>query len=128
MAAVCLVFGALFVLMAAIEFDDRRILTSRGLEAAGKVVAKTGGRSRYIKVSYETREGNAVTAETEYFKEPVSVGDTITIRYDPDDPELIQHTRWDFSIGVIAFLAAMGAAFVAIGIYSLWRGPPSWLV
>ena len=114
--------------MAAIELDDNRILTSRGVQTDGEVIARARGRARRITVQYETLQGVEVTAETEYFREPVSVGDTIEIRYDPDDPELIQHEQWDFSRWTVALLGAMGTTFVALGTYTLWRGPPRWLI
>lgn len=113
--------------MAGIQLDDRRILSSRGVQTDGEVIARTRGRASRITVRYETKQGVEVTAETEYFREPVSVGDTIAIVYDPDDPELLRDERWDFSGGMVALLAALGPAFVALGIYTLWRGPPRWL-
>jgi hypothetical protein len=129
-AIACLGFGLGFLIAGAVQALDLHALASRGEVTRAVVLEKHGGKSASITVSFRTRTGQSVRGETTNFKEPVTVGGSLDVVYDPQDPATFQDHRWGTGVssyGITWFLMGAGVAFLVCFVIILRRGTPEWL-
>jgi hypothetical protein len=117
--------GVLLLLWAAYLYLDTRAWLRRSVEAKGSVVEmvrlrdrETGEVSFAPLVRFQTADGKTVEFQSTWRSNPpaYSAGQSVTVLYDPGEPNSAAVAGL-FSIwGVSIILAVIGAAFAAIGI------------
>jgi hypothetical protein len=117
--------GLLLLAWAAYKYLDTRAWLRRSVEAPGSVIEmvrvrdrETGDVSFAPLVRFQTRDGKSIEFQSSFRSNPpaYTVGQTVTVLYDPDDPNAAAvsgvFSIWGFSI----ILALVGFVFVMIGI------------
>ena len=126
--------GVLLLLWAGYLGLDTRAWLARSVEALGSVAElvrvtdrETGAVSFAPRVRFSTTDGRTVEFQSTYRSNPpaYSAGQSVTVLYDPREPNAAAvsglYTIWGWSI----ILAAIGAALVVVGVGACARRPAS---
>ncbi len=108
------------------------LFASRGVEAQAVISnpeirgTQSSGRTPWVGYGFETREGEVIQGRTPVspgFHGRVRAGDTVTIRYLPDDPERVLVDRADSSGAALIFgaIALISLGFALWGARYFWR-------
>lgn len=107
------------------------LFAARGVEAQSVISnpeirgTQSSGRTPWVGYGFETREGEVIHGRTPVspvFHGRVRAGDTVTIRYLPDDPERVLVDRGD---GLGAALIFGAIALISLGL-ALWGARYFW--
>ncbi len=105
--------------------EAQAVITNPQVTGTRSTGTDTSGRTYRVGYDFETREGEVIQGRTPVspgFFGRVSAGDTVTIRYLPDDPERVLVDRGDASGAALIFGAL---ALVSLGL-ALWGARHFW--
>lgn len=120
--------GAVMLFLGISQLVEQHDLATRGVVTAGVVEDKSHGRQPVITVSFTTRDGQQVQAETHNFKDTVEVGDAIRVRYDPQHPTSFQDERWGVDYWLPLIPLAGGLFFAGLLVEIVVVGVPDWML
>ncbi len=109
-----LVVGCVAVAFAFWLARDVYYLQHRGEVVPATVLDMTDGKNERIKVRYTTKAGETIEDSTANFVD-ATVGGTIDVVYDPQEPTRMQATDWGFDYVLPGIVAAFGVVFLVWG-------------
>jgi len=117
-----LVGGAMLV-AAGRQFARRRAFVRHSAIASGTVVALTENRERdeisyFPKVKFQTPSGREVTFQSEMgsSSEAAGIGDTVAVRYRPDQPHVAEIDSFMSLWGLTLLFGVLGVVFLFVGL------------
>ncbi|GAB3824054.1 DUF3592 domain-containing protein [Kribbella italica] len=93
---------------------DVYYLQHRGEVVPATVLHKTNGKNERIDVRYTTKAGETIEDSTTNFVD-ATVGGTIDVVYDPQEPTRMQATDWGYDYVLPGLVGAFGIGFLAYG-------------
>ncbi|ONI78426.1 hypothetical protein BWI15_00690 [Kribbella sp. ALI-6-A] len=99
---------------------DTYLLQHRGEVVPATVLDLSTGKNARIEVRYTTKAGQTVQDSTSNFDE-ATVGGTVEVVYDPEEPTRMQATDWGFDYVLPGLLGAVGVAALAAGGNQFYR-------
>lgn len=117
-----LVGGAMLV-AAGRQFTRRRAFVRHSAIASGTIVALTENRERdeisyFPKVKFQTPSGREVTFQSEMgsSSEAGRIGDTVAVRYRPDQPHVAEIDSFMSLWGLTLLFGVLGVVFLFVGL------------
>ena len=115
--------GGAMLLVAGRQFARRRAFVRHSAVASGTIVGLTENREReeisyFPKVRFHTASGREVTFESEMGSSSQAgrIGDTVAVRYRPDQPEAAEIDRFMSLWGVALLSGGLGLVFLFLGL------------
>ena len=115
--------GGAMLLVAGRQFARRRAFVRHSAVASGTIVGLTENREReeisyFPKVRFQTASGREVTFESEMASGSVAgrIGDTVAVRYRPDQPEAAEIDSFMSLWGVALLSGGLGLVFLFAGL------------
>lgn len=100
-------------------------LRDRGITTQATVVSYRGGSSTWTEVRFNLPSGRSVQAVLEISLASYVVGETIPVRYDPANPDLVGDER-ALDDRTLALIAAGFAVVCAVGAVLTWLRVLDW--
>ena len=115
--------GGAMLLFAGRQFARRRAFVRHSAVASGTIVGLTENREReeisyFPKVRFQTASGREVTFESGMGSSPEAgrIGDTVAVRYRPDQPEAAEIDSFMSLWGVALLSGGLGLVFLFVGL------------
>jgi Protein of unknown function (DUF3592) len=115
--------GGAMLLVAGRQLARRRAFVRHSAVASGTIVGLTENReseeiSYFPKVRFQTASGREFTFESEMGSSPEAgrIGDTVAVRYRPDQPESAEIDSFMSLWGVALLSGGLGLVFLLVGL------------
>jgi Protein of unknown function (DUF3592) len=115
--------GGAMLLVAGGQLARRRAFVRHSAVASGTIVGLTENREReeisyFPKVRFQTASGREVTFESEMGSSSAAgrIGDTVAVRYRPDQPEAAEIDSFMSLWGVALLSGGLGLVFLFVGL------------
>jgi Protein of unknown function (DUF3592) len=119
------VITVFFAAMAWFSDASGATLRDRGITTQATVVSYRGGSSTWTEVRFNLPSGRSVQAVLEISLASYVVGETIPVRYDPANPDLVGDER-ALDDRTLALIAAGFAVVCAVGAVLTWLRVLDW--